>query len=180
MAPVPLVGKDTQSHLMGTHTFMRAQEYHPSAIREAAFRVVLRQEIVVAFKTQCPVQLLPEYVQVDRSMDRSDDWILAFHIIVLCAEVLSFCYGDDPKLADAWDDLSGRVQSWMDSKPSSFEPIRFVRARMSESQVFPEIWLLNDCHGTVFFVERGEVTLLIPCSCSSSALFDVSNITCSS
>lgn len=143
---MPLVGEDTQSHLMGTHTFLRAQESQSSRIRQAAFRVVLRQEIVVAFKTQRPVQLLPEYVQVDRSMESTDDWTLAFHIIVLCAEVLNYCYGNDPKNVRAWDELAGRAQSWMDSKPASFEPLHYVSPEISKTQVFPEIWLLNDCH----------------------------------
>ncbi len=134
---------------MGTHTFVRAQEYQPSSIGQAAFRVVLRQEIVVAFKTQSAIQLLPEYIQVDRSMEQSDDWTLAFHIIVLCAEVLSYCYGDEPKTADAWHDLANRTQSWMDSKPTSFEPLQFVPCRTSDDQIFPEIWLLNDCHGMI-------------------------------
>ncbi|KAH8650565.1 hypothetical protein BGZ60DRAFT_473863 [Tricladium varicosporioides] len=143
---VPLVGSDTQGHLMGTHTFMRASEYQPSGIREAAFRVVLRQEIVFAFKTQTPLQLLPEYVQVDRAMDTADDWGSAFHIMVLCAEVLSYCYGEEQKLAETWDNLSERVSSWMESKSASFEPLFSVPAGVKENQVFPQIWLLNDCH----------------------------------
>lgn len=144
---VPLVGSDTQGHLRGTHTFMRASEYRPFGIREAAFRVVLRQEIVFAFKTQSSLQLLPEYVQVDRLMEKTDDWTVAFHILVLCAEVLSYCYGDGQKLAVEWDTLSTRLETWMDTKPASFEPTFCVPAAKQDNQVFPRIWLLNDCHG---------------------------------
>lgn len=145
---VPLVGRDLESHLIGSHTFVRAQEYHQqSGIRQAAFRVVLRQEIVVAFRTQRPVELLREYVQVDQFMDQTDDWTLAFHIIVLCAEVLTYCYGDGSKTAEAWDDLARRVQTWMSSKSASFEPLHCEPGRVSETRVFPVIWLLNDCHG---------------------------------
>lgn len=137
---------------MGTRTFVRAQGYHhrPSGIRQAAFRVVLRQEIVIAFRTQRPVQLLREYVQVDGSLDQADDWTLAFHIIVLCAEVLTYCYGDEPKTAAAWDDLSDRAQRWMDGKHVTFEPLLYrAQGERCGDQVFPEIWLLNDCHGTL-------------------------------
>lgn len=136
---------------MGTHTFVRAQEnYRPEGIRQAAFRVVLRQEIVIAFRSQRPVELLREYVQVDQSMDLTDDCTSAFHIIVLCAEVLTYCYGDGPKTLSEWNTLAGRTRSWMEIKPISFEPLlhRAPRQR-SETQVFPEIWLLNDCHGTL-------------------------------
>jgi hypothetical protein len=147
MTIVPLVGSDTQGHLRGTHTFMRASEYRPFGIREAAFRVVLRQEIVFAFKTQSSLQLLPEYVQVDRVMEKADDWTVAFHILVLCAEVLNYCYAEGQKLAGEWDNLSTRLRSWTETKPASFEPIFCVPAGKENNQVFPRIWFLNDCHG---------------------------------
>lgn len=117
--------------------------------------MVLRQEIVIAFRTQRPVQLLREYVQVDGSLDQADDWTLAFHIIVLCAEVLTYCYGDEPKTAAAWDELSNRAQKWMDSKPVTFEPLLYRAQGERCDQVFPEIWLLNDCHGTL--LRRGDL-----------------------
>lgn len=138
---------------MGTHTFVRAQEYpQPSGgIRQAVLRVALRQEIVIAFRTQRPVQLLREYIQVDRSLDKADDWTLAFHVIVLCAEILNYCYGGDAKTPDAWNELATRAQSWMDTKPIHFEPLLYrAPGEVSEEQVFPEIWLLNDCHGMPF------------------------------
>jgi hypothetical protein len=145
--------------LIGSHTFVRAQEYHQlSGIRQAAFRVVLRQEIVVAFRAQRPVQLLREYVEVDQHMDRADDWTMAFHIIVLCAEVLTYCYGDGPKTAEIWDDLAGRIHSWKSLRSASFEPLHSIPGRCSDSQVFPEIWLLNDCHGMACkrYAEKAE------------------------
>ena len=144
---VPLVGSDTQSHLMGTHMFVRAQEYPSSDIWQAAFRVVLRQEIVFAFRNQRPVQLLREYIQMDQSMDRDDDWTATLHIIVLCAEVLSYCYGENSKAVDTWTQLSDRSQSWMSSRSPSLQTLRYVTAETSRYKPFPELWLLNDCHG---------------------------------
>lgn len=147
-ATVPLVGQDTQSHLMGTHMFVRAQEYHElSGMRQAAFRVVLRQEIVVAFRSQKPVQLLREYVEVDRAMNGQDDWTLAFHAIVLCAEILNYCYGEQPRTVEEWDEYERRARDWMASRSASFKPLHRIQPRSSVHQVFPEIWLLNDCHG---------------------------------
>ena len=144
---VPFAGQDFENHLMGTHTFVRAQEFHhPSGIRQAVFLVVLRQEIVIAFRTQRPVQLLREYIQVDRSLHKGDDWIIVFHIIVLCAEVLNHCYGEESKSPEAWRELSDRAKLWMDTKPTHFEPLLYrPRGESSAAQVFPEIWLLNDC-----------------------------------
>ena len=144
---------------MGTHTFVRAVTSHqqPSGIRHAALRVVLRQEVVVAFRSQRPIEMLREYLEADRSLDgRVDDWSSAFHIIVLCAEVLTCCYGDEPKSVDVWTRLAQRAQTWVDSKAVSFEPLLYrgkpADGRLNDEspRVFPEIWLLNDCHGSCF------------------------------
>lgn len=148
---VPFAGRDYESHLMGTHTFVRAVTSHqPSGIRHAALRVVLRQEVVVAFRSQRPIQMLQEYLRADKSLDdQADDWSSAFHIIVLCAEVLTCCYGDEPKTTDVWMRLADRARAWIDSKAVSFEPLLHrSQVDVTESaHVFPEIWLLNDCHG---------------------------------
>ncbi|SPO03269.1 uncharacterized protein DNG_05951 [Cephalotrichum gorgonifer] len=159
---VPFAGQDIESHLRGTHTFVRAQElaHRPSGIRQAALRVVLRQEIVTAFRNQRPVQLLREYAQVDQSLDPggADDWASAFHVIVLCAEVLTCCYGDEAKARGAgaaWEELSRKAQRWADEKPVSFEPLlRRAPGERGEDQVFPEIWLLNDCHAAAWSTAR--------------------------
>lgn len=170
---------------MGTHTFVRAQEnYRPEGIRQAAFRVVLRQEIVIAFRSQRPVQLLREYVQVDQSLDRTDDWTSAFHIIVLCAEVLTYCYGDGPKTYSEWTTLTDRTRSWMELKSLSFEPLLHRNSRQrSEAQIFPEIWLLNDCHGAlktphISNFEHVVLTRSPFYSCCPPALLDLSDIAC--
>lgn len=97
---------------MGTHTFVRAWGHRPqSAIQLATFRVVLRQEIILTFRAQRPIQLLEKYIQVDQSLDQDDDWSLTFHIFVLCAEVLTLCYGDSSKSPAAWEELEGRLQA---------------------------------------------------------------------
>lgn len=155
---------------MGTHTFVRLHEYAQSSpIRQAVFRVALRQEIVISFRTQRPVQLLREYVRADHSLrgmssspasvspsGGEDDWTLAFHMFVLCAEVLTFCYGEDgdaPTLSSdlgpsapppSWDDLIWRAQQWINTVPLSYEPLLYRPP--GPGRVFPTIMLLNDCH----------------------------------
>lgn len=154
---VPFAGQDIESHLKGSHTFVRALEtaHMASGIRQATLRVILRQEIVMAFRSQRSVALLPQYLEVDQWLGSdsgaADDWTYAFHVIVLCAEVLNWCYGEEAKTRGAWEELSGRVQRWMDSKPASFEPLLYREpGQTGENQVFPEIWHINDCHGMFF------------------------------
>ncbi|RFU30272.1 hypothetical protein B7463_g6058, partial [Scytalidium lignicola] len=142
---IPLVGTDTQSHLLGTHVFVRAQEYRASGIRQAALRVALRQEITVAFSARQPVKLLTEYISVERSKSLTNDWDWTFRMTVLCAEVLNYCFCDNPKSVAVWAELVRRADSWMREKPSSFEPLKCIERRPPD-RVFPEIWLLNDCH----------------------------------
>lgn len=145
---VPIAGQDFESHLMGTHTFVRALDScYRSPIQIAACRVVIRQEIVLTFRTQRPIQLLETYMQVDQSLDQNDDWSSTFHMFVLCAEILTMCYGKGPKTMEAWDDFESRLQIWVNSRPVTFEPF-FSRGRSGspEGNVFPQLWLLNDCH----------------------------------
>ena len=154
-ASVPIAGQDLESHLMGTHTFSRAQEYHQqSSVQQAAFRVVLRQEIVIAFRTQRPIQLLQKYIHVGQSLNQSDDSSVAFQIFVLCAEVLTMCYGESSTTLEAWEGINSRVQSWMDSKPITFEPLlQRHSSGFPNEDVFPEILHLTDCHGKLSFTE---------------------------
>lgn len=127
-----------------------------AGIRQAAFRVVLRQEIVFAFRAQRPVELLREYVQADQRLSSDsevvDDWAYAFHVIVLCAEVLSWCYGEEAKTRATWEGLSRRARRWIDDRPASFEPLLHRESGPGgEGQAFPEIWHINDCHGRFGF-----------------------------
>ncbi|CAK7230473.1 hypothetical protein SCUCBS95973_007586 [Sporothrix curviconia] len=169
-----IMGQDMENHLMGTHTFVRLQEYAQSSpIRQAVFRVALRQEIVISFRTQRPVQLLREYVRADHSLTAGsptsipgsgeDDWALAFHIFVLCAEVLTFCYGEDTDSLgstpatppQSWDDLAWRAQQWVDTVPLSYEPLLYRPP--GPGHVFPTIMLLNDCHACIAIAICGDL-----------------------
>lgn len=149
---VPMVGQDTESHLLGAQTFARAQAQTPlelSGIQTAVFRVLLRQEIVNAFITQRPVQLSQEYhssADLFWGSAVADDSTFAFRMILLCAEVLTYCYGETPNTRDAWEDINARLDLWMTTKPMSFEPLLY-RPNGRPGQPFPQVRYLNDCHG---------------------------------
>ncbi|KAI9820798.1 MAG: hypothetical protein M1827_005169 [Pycnora praestabilis] len=147
---VPLSGADTQSHLLGTHVFISAQERSAAAgsLRQAAFWVGLRQEIYIAFVNQRSIQPALEHCNIDRSFEPTDDCTWANRIVVHCAEVLRFCFGEGEHTTVRWADLMQYLQQWSDLKPSSFTPIFYRESDYSKGQVFPELWYLGDSQVT--------------------------------
>lgn len=146
---VPLSGlspSDRQSHLLGSHAFLRAQRQHATeseGLGQASFWVSLRQEIYVAFVNQRPIAIPLDDFNINRSCEPAPDHVWSCRMVALCAEVLHCCFADDEtKISDVHDRLSKSVQDWYDCKSQSFTPIYFREA--DEENVFPEIWVLSD------------------------------------
>ncbi|KAJ9649400.1 hypothetical protein H2199_000175 [Coniosporium tulheliwenetii] len=141
---VPVSGADTQSHLLGTHVFISAQERSTvmGGLRQAAFWVGLRQEIYMAFVNQRSILPALEHCNIDRSFDMANDCTWANRIVVHCADVLRYCFGDGEHSVNTYNQLSDYCRDWMAYKPASFSPIFYREA--SEGELFPEVWLLSD------------------------------------
>ncbi|OCL02702.1 hypothetical protein AOQ84DRAFT_348764 [Glonium stellatum] len=141
---VPISGADTQSHLLGTHVFISAQERSTviGGLRQAAFWVGLRQEVYMAFVNQRSILPALEHCNTNRSFDPTDDCTWANRIIVLCADVLRYCFGDGEHSVSSYNQLLKYSTDWMTYKPSSFTPIFYREPK--EGNIFPEIWLLSD------------------------------------
>ncbi|KAK4506883.1 hypothetical protein PRZ48_000616 [Zasmidium cellare] len=152
---VPISGQqpaDQHSHLLGAQAFIAAQERAAvsGGLRQAAFWVGLRQEVYVAFVNQRPVLPALEHCNVDRSFEAAEDHIWACRMVVLCADVLRYCFSESQEsqaqsLATCRY-LVEQVQQWYDSKPASFTPV--FHREPTESEVFPEIWYVSDSHAT--------------------------------
>lgn len=67
-------------------------------------------------------------------------------MVVLCADVLRFCFSDAPQTNEAYTYLENQVQTWYSSKPASFTPVYYREARGEE--IFPEIWYVGDEYAT--------------------------------
>ncbi|CAK4033557.1 Hypothetical predicted protein [Lecanosticta acicola] len=144
---VPISGQhpsDQHSHLLGAQAFIAAQERAAitGGLRQAAFWVGLRQEVYVAFVNQRPALPALEHCNVDRSFEAAEDHIWACRIIVQCADILRYCFGDGTASAASYAYLEHQVSQWYDSKPASFNPV-FYRAPEGD-EVFPEIWYVGD------------------------------------
>lgn len=144
---VPLSGlspSDQQSHLLGANIFLTAQvrSTFEGGLREAAFWVGLRQEIYVAFVNQRSI--IPElgYCNIDRSLEAAPDHIWACRIVVLCADVIRYCFGEGDPATSMYNFLATSVAQWFECKPASWTPVYYRAA--GEDEVFPEIWYMGD------------------------------------
>lgn len=143
---VPLSGQspsDQSSHLFGAHAFIMAQERATVAggLRHAAFWVGLRQEIYVAFVNQRPIIPL-EHCNIDRSLEAAPDHIWSCRMVVLCADVICWCFGSEDHSLAAYSALADQVEQWNNCKPSSFTPI--YQQEASVDNIFPELWFVGD------------------------------------
>ncbi|KAI0802695.1 hypothetical protein GGR55DRAFT_411448 [Xylaria sp. FL0064] len=141
-----LTGQDNYSHLLGIHVFANAGDQYmmPGSLSAAAFWVGLRQEIYIAILTQQCVKLKLDDFIVDRSLEPADDYTWSNRAIVLLADVLNACFGDNPLTIQRWSALNDAVESWTRARPPSFNPF-FYRERTGTG-AFPEIWHGSSCH----------------------------------
>lgn len=156
---LPPVGTPGQQH----HSL---QSNPPSTgLRHACFWVAFRQEICSAFLKQRDFKLPLERCQSFRSFEAANDAVWADRLVIFCADVLQFCYGDGAASAagesagsggfaragqnlgssrERWLELRRAEATWLQVLPSSFDPIFYREA--DDEHVFPEIWYLTDHH----------------------------------
>lgn len=142
---VPLLGNDYESHLLGIQVFMNAHD--PSAeasdLRKASFWVGLRQEVTMAFSSQRPVKISLCHNFIDQSFAEATDDMWANRIIVHCAKVIQFCFGNDNQKPDEYRNLQEYDNDWHHSRPPSFLPIAFSAADPASGVAFPRIMYLS-------------------------------------
>ncbi|KAM3434882.1 hypothetical protein MY4824_005212 [Beauveria thailandica] len=127
---VPLLGNDYESHLLGIQVFMNT--HGPAAVasdlRKASFWVGLRQEVTMALTSQRPIKISLGHSFIDQSLTDASDDMWANRIIVHCADVVQFCFGDDNQRPVDYQRLLKYDDDWLHSRPLSFLPVAFSAA----------------------------------------------------
>ncbi|KAM4062700.1 fungal specific transcription factor [Hirsutella rhossiliensis] len=139
---VPLLGTDNEGHLMGVQVFMNARSGSSAAVsslRQAAYWIGLRQEVTMAVASQRPIKFPLSLSFVDQSFSPADDAMWANRIIVHCAKVVEFCFGQGQHSPHDHRALIEYDDGWLRCRPSTFVPIAYMDADASRGEVFPHI-----------------------------------------
>ncbi|KAI1494194.1 hypothetical protein F5X96DRAFT_618617 [Biscogniauxia mediterranea] len=139
-------GQDNHSHLLGIHAFVNVGDQHmvPGSLSAASFWVGLRQEIYIAVITQQPVKVSLNHYIVDRSFEPTDDYTWSNRAIIILADVLNFCFGEEVLTVGRWSALNKACEKWSVTRPMSFNP--FFYKERTGTEAFPEIWHGSSCH----------------------------------
>ncbi|KAI5253972.1 hypothetical protein E4T42_02538 [Aureobasidium subglaciale] len=116
---------DQQSHLPAIHALISAQERFATkgGLRQAAWWVGFRQEMVVAFINQRPIVPVLEHCNLDRSFSAADVFTWTNRIIVHCADVINHCFQNGSLDQTTYQALRDYGEAWMAHRPPCFNPI---------------------------------------------------------
>lgn len=95
------MGEDSESALRGIQVFLDTQAMSAAAdsgLRNAAYWVALRQEILTAFSKQRPFRLPLGPCKSYRSFEPADDYVWADRLVIHCADVLQYCFGSEDEM----------------------------------------------------------------------------------
>lgn len=144
---MPIIGIDEEKHLLGTQVFLNTADptLHASGLRTAAFRTGLRQDVWVALLNHRPAQISPQHNAIDRVFTPADDGVWASRIVLICAEALQWCFGEDDHTKGRYYDICNKYLQWLSLRPLSWEPFLYEPPDPSKGEVFPHIWHTQDC-----------------------------------
>ncbi|KAI9150733.1 hypothetical protein HJFPF1_10509 [Paramyrothecium foliicola] len=142
---VPLLGTDHEGHLLGIQLFMNTANSStaPSTLRQASFWIGLRQEIYMSFVGQRPVKIKLDHGFIDRSLSPAGDDTWANRIIVHCAEVVNYCFGNGDRSMARYQELLDYDEAWLRARPVSWVPIAYSGPDETLGEVCPHIIYLN-------------------------------------
>ncbi|BCR92857.1 uncharacterized protein ACHE_80757S [Aspergillus chevalieri] len=142
--------EDNQFHLTGTtHILNSVSSFGSSGgLGEAAAWLCLREDIYVSLTAQKPLRTnLQNFIHSD-IFQRDDDFAWASRMVFLLCKVLkcAFTYEASTAYLALVHDVEQEVEGWFNTKPHTFNPIRFIPRTQRRDQRFPVIWMLLPVH----------------------------------
>lgn len=146
-----ITGEDNQFHLTGTtHILNSVSSFGSSGgLGEAAAWLCLREDIYVSLTAQKPLRTnLQNFIHSD-IFQRDDDFAWASRMVFLLCKVLkcAFTYEASTAYLTLLHDVEQEVEGWFNTKPHTFNPIRYIPRTQRWEQRFPVIWMLLPVHG---------------------------------
>ncbi|KAF2272055.1 uncharacterized protein EI97DRAFT_427020 [Westerdykella ornata] len=175
---VMVTGSDQERHLAGCSALLRASQgscVDPSAptLRQAAFWVYIRQCLYNACVNQQPPNIdfnltlmpIPAAAGTDPASDLRVETAWANNMTWICATVIQFCFGggsaEPLARKQKWTELEEAVESWLQNRPATFDPIWAGLPVPGASNPFPEFWFIADWHVMAFGFYHLSCMLLI-------------------
>ncbi|KAJ5753331.1 uncharacterized protein N7511_007484 [Penicillium nucicola] len=138
---------DQQFHLLGSNKLVNlvARSASSGGLAEAVSWQFLRQAIYASIVQYQPLQLDMQNYERSAMFHRHDDAACANVIIYHCARIIQVCSEAPGRLVDreAWRSISESVNEWKQTKPLTWQPLRYQAPDVSANQPFPELWMIS-------------------------------------
>ncbi|KJZ74272.1 hypothetical protein HIM_06278 [Hirsutella minnesotensis 3608] len=112
----------------------------PGSLEEKTIWAVLWQELYIAIMHQTPLPPGSDEHLLHELTSGGDDRTWTNRMLLHLFNTVRYCFSEERSTA-TYDRLVSYSATWMESKPSSFDPV-FIR--ISRDAMFPHISLLND------------------------------------
>ena len=110
-----------------------------SGLRLACYWIALRQELVISFIRQRPMEWDLSLIPIDYSLCApidDDNW--ANRIVVHCAHVITYSFDPEGDRSMArWRELKDQAERWRKNLPASFEPCWYAPAGSTTEDPLP-------------------------------------------
>ncbi|KAH8166887.1 hypothetical protein CIB48_g1334 [Xylaria polymorpha] len=166
---------DTGTHLFGSARLLNTASGFAAAggLGEAASWIVLRQSIYLSFTRSQPLCINLDNYRRSSVFTSIDAESLANRAVFLCAQVLTFAFGNWENVSewnvDEWDSLNNDLEEWYKSRPIEMRAFWVDLPRPEEGEgtlpAFPTAWMTRPAHVVgiqVYFMARLLLTIFDP------------------
>lgn len=138
---------DEKFHLLGSNRLINLMSRSASSggLAEAVSWQFLRQAIYSSIVQYQPLQLNLRNYECSTMFQREDDAAVANMIIFHCAQIIQH-YREGPGALvdpDSWQSSAKSIEAWHQSKPITWQPLRYQAPDAASDRPFPEIWMMS-------------------------------------